>query len=312
MSEPAHVYRRRRIAAATALAGVLLLIVLALRSCGAGGNAGAISTADTPPVLVLPGGGRTIFPAKRVVAFYGAPQSDQLGVLGIGPPQRAATRLKRAARAYTAPGRPVLPAFELISTIANAHPGDDGLYRTHQPPEVIDRYLAAARKAKALLVLDIQPGRGDFLSEAQRLEPWLLQPDVGLALDPEWHVGDGEVPGQTIGSGPAEQVNQVSSWLSDLVGKHDLPQKLFVIHQFTSGMIKNKELLKRPKGLAVTMNVDGFGYPGDKIPKYKEFTSSQARGFYNGFKLFFEEDPKLMTHGEVLALKPPPDLVVYE
>ena len=233
-------------------------------------------------------------------------------MLGIGTPQRAATRLKRAVRAYKTPDRPVLPAFELISTIANAHPGDDGMYRTHQPDATIDRYLLAARKAKALLVLDVQPGRGNFLSEAQRLERWLLQPDVGLALDPEWHVGDGEVPGQKIGSVTAAEVNQVSLYVANLVGKHDLPQKLFVIHQFTDGMIKNKEQLLVRRGLAMTMNVDGFGYPGDKIPKYKQFTASNVPGFHNGFKLFFEEDPKLMTHGQVLRLRPPPDLVVYE
>jgi hypothetical protein len=313
VSQPEHIYRRRRLAAASVLAALLLLIVLALRSCGGdGGSAGAVDTVPKPAIAQLPGGGRTIFPVKRVVAFYGAPQSERLGVLGIGSPDRAAIRLKRVARAYATPARPVLPAFELISTIANAHPGDDGMYRTHQPAGTIERYLVAARKAKALLLLDVQPGRGDFLSEAQRLEPFLLQPDVGLALDPEWHVGDGEVPGQTIGSVTAEQVNEVSAYVSDLARKHDLPQKLFVIHQFTDGMIQGKERLVRRPGLAMTMNVDGFGYPGDKIPKYKQFTATNAAGFHNGFKLFFEEDSNLMTHGAVLGLRPAPDLVVYE
>jgi hypothetical protein len=314
VSQPEHIYRRRRVAAAAVLAALALLVVLALRSCGGdGGSAGAVDAVPKPVVARLPGGGRTIFPRTRVVAFYGAPQSDQLGVLGIGPPARAAARLKRVARAYATPGRPVLPAFELISTIANAHPGDDGMYRTHQPPVTIERYLVAARKAKALLVLDIQPGRGDFLSEAKRLEPFLLQPDVGLALDPEWHVGDGEVPGQTIGSVTAEQVNEVAAYVAELVVKHDLPEKLFVIHQFTEGMIADKQLVVRRPGLAVTMNVDGFGNPANKISKYKAFTSSEsAAGFHNGFKLFFEEDTDLMTHGAVLGLRPAPDLVVYE
>jgi hypothetical protein len=312
VSQPEHIYRRRRLAAAAVLAALLLLIVLALRSCGGGGSAGADGAVAKPAVLQLPGGGRTIFPRKRVVAFYGAPQDRQLGILGIGTPASAARRLKRAARAYATPARPVLPAFELISTIANAHPGDDGMYRTHQPPVTIEQYLVAARKAKALLVLDIQPGRGDFLSEAQRLEPFLLQPDVGLALDPEWHVADGEVPGQTIGSVTADEVNQVAAYVANLVSKHDLPQKLFVIHQFTDGMIKSKERLVRRPGLAMTMNVDGFGFPGDKIPKYKQFTATNAPGFHNGFKLFFQEDSQLMNHKQVLALRPVPDLVVYE
>ena len=313
MSQPPSIYRRRRLTAAGGLAALLLLVVLALRSCGADGEtASAVPTTPRPLVAQLPGGGRTIFPGKRVVAFYGAPQSERLGVLGIGSPERAATRLKRVAREYRTPGRPVLPAFELISTIANAHPGDDGMYRTHQSDATIERYLLAARKAKALLLLDVQPGRGDFLSEAQRLQRWLLEPDVGLALDPEWHVKDGEVPGQSIGSVTAAQVNEVARYVSNLVGKHDLPQKLFVIHQFTDGMIENKHEVARPPGLAVTMNVDGFGNPADKTSKYKGFTASEAGGFHNGFKLFFEEDTDLMSHDEVLALQPTPDLVVYE
>jgi hypothetical protein len=314
MSEQVNIYRRRRATAAGVLAGLLLVIVVAARSCGGDGGADSASAgpaARAPKRAQLPGGGRTIFPAHRVVAFYGAPQSDRLGILGIGDVDDAAAKLKRVARAYERKTRPVMPAFELISTIANAHPGDDGMYRSHQPAATIDRYLAAARRAKALLLLDIQPGRGDFLSEVQRLQRWLLEPDVGLALDPEWHVGDGAVPGAEIGSVTADEVNAVSSYLANLVGKHDLPEKLFVIHQFTNDMIKDKQRVLRRPGLAVTMNVDGFGNPANKISKYKAFTSEAAR-FNDGFKLFYEEDTDLMSPRQVLALGPPPDLVIYE
>ena len=134
------------------------------------------------------------------MAFYGAPQSDELGALGIGTPDRAARRLREQAAAYERPRRPVLPALELIAVIANADPGEDGMYRTRQPAAVIDRYLRAARRHDMLLLLDIQPGRAEFITEAIRLERWLREPDVGLALDPEWRVGPGEVPGQVIGS----------------------------------------------------------------------------------------------------------------
>jgi hypothetical protein len=311
--EMQQVYRRRRLAAAGILGGVALASFLVLRSCSADGE--TASAVPAPPAAAkraeLPTGGRTIFPRHRVVAFYGAPQSERLGILGIGKPQDAARKLARVARAYERKTRPVLKAFELISTIANAHPGDDGMYRTHQSDATIERYLQAARKAKALLLLDIQPGRGDFLSEAQRLNRWLLQPDVGLALDPEWKVGDGEVPGQKIGSVTADEVNQVSSYVSNIVVKHDLPEKLFVIHQFTQDMIAGKERVARPKGLAMTMNVDGFGDRPNKISKYKAFTSEAAR-FHDGFKLFYEEDTNLMSPGAVLSLGPPPDLVIYE
>ena len=41
------------------------------------------------------------------------------------------------------------------------------------------------------------------------------------------------------------------------------------------------------------------------------FTSELTR-FHNGFKLFYEEDTNLMSPRQVLALRPPPDIVVYE
>jgi len=315
VTEPVSVYRRRRATALAALAGLLVVVVLALRSCGAGDAQPA--PAPTPaaarpvPELQLPRGGRRIFPDYRVVAFYGAPGNERLGVLGIGSPDQAAKRLRRVARGYAKKSRPALPAFELISTIAAQAPGDGALHRIHQSDDVIARYLRAARKAKALLVLDIQPGRGDFLSEAMRLERWLRQPDVGIALDPEWHVGQDEVPGQVIGSVTADEVNEVSAYVSRLVTEHDLPEKLFVVHQFTSGMIANKDRVLRRPGLAVTMNVDGFGDRPNKLSKYAQFTSELTR-FNDGFKLFYEEDTNLMSPGAVLALRPPPDLVVYE
>ena len=57
----------------------------------------------------LPRGGRRLLPDRRIVAFYGAPQSAELGELGIGSPASAARRLERQARAYAQPSRPVLP-----------------------------------------------------------------------------------------------------------------------------------------------------------------------------------------------------------
>ncbi|CAN5256562.1 hypothetical protein BH20ACT16_BH20ACT16_01480 [soil metagenome] len=315
MNEPARVYRNRRATALVGLAGVLLLAFLAIRSCGGEASPTTATPAATEaaaqPTAELPRGGRRIFPNFRVVAFYGAPQDEQLGALGIGTPAAAGRRLERVARAYAKKSRPVLPAFELISTIATAAPGGDGLYRTHQSDEVIGRYLRAARAAKALLLLDIQPGRADFLTEVRRLERWLREPDVGIALDPEWHVGPEEVPGQVLGAVTAEEINAVSEYVARIVVDHNLPEKLFVVHQFTDGMIEGKERVVKRSGLAVTMNVDGFGDRPNKISKYTQFTSEPVR-FHDGFKLFYEEDTNLMSPGAVLELRPPPDLVVYE
>jgi hypothetical protein len=311
VNAPQSIYWRRRLTALGVLAAVLLTAALLL------GNGDDDADSPRPASAVqeqappeLPRGGRSVFPEHRVVAYYGAPQSRELGALGIGSPRGAARRLAREARRYRRDDRAELPALELIAVIANAHAGDDGMYRTRQEDKVIRRYLRAARRAKALLLLDIQPGRSDFFTETTRLEKWLKEPDVGLALDPEWRVTEGQVPGQVIGQVSSREVNATSAWLAKLVEERRLPEKLFVIHQFTDDMVDHTKLKQR-EGLDIVLNVDGFGGPEIKRAKYRSF-AREAKDFHHGFKLFYEEDTDLMTPRQVLRLRPRPSLIVYE
>jgi hypothetical protein len=307
-------HRQRRIVAGAAVLGVVAFVAIVSLLAGSGSDDASKARAAKPAgPPELPRGGRVIFPRYRVVAFYGAPQDAQLGELGIGSPAGAARKLERQARPYRRGGRELMPAFELISTVASGSPGTDGSYRTRQGRSVIDRYLAAARKARALLILDIQPGHAEFMEEVEALRPYLEQADVSLALDPEWKVPDDQVPGKVIGSTDAAVVNQVSAYLAEIVRARRLPQKLLVVHQFTNDMIQRKELLTQPPGVALTLNVDGFGDRPNKISKYDEFSRAPgAERFHAGFKLFYHEDTNLMKPRQVLRLRPQPDFVVYE
>jgi hypothetical protein len=309
------IFWARRAGALMAAAALVAVIVVGVANLtGDPQGEPPVAEADAPPPPAreeLPRGGRRLFPDFRVVAFYGAPQDRELGVLGAGTPRRAARRLLRQAKPYARENRPVLPAFELIATVAADAAGEDGLHRMRQTDATIRRYLRAARRAKALLVLDIQPGRAGILPEAQRLARYLREPDVGLAIDPEWHVAADEVPGDVIGSVTADEINEVSGYLAALTNRNRLPEKLLVVHQFTDDMIRDKDLVVRRPGLAVTMNVDGFGDRPNKTSKYLDFTADAPR-FHDGVKLFYREDVNLMTPGAVLGLRPPPDLVVYE
>jgi hypothetical protein len=304
-------YRRRRLTAAGAAGMVVLLLVGGGLLVFGGGDDGEPAARPEPRPVALPRGGRTILPDFRVVAYYGAPQDDELGILGIGSPRRAARGLARQAKPYLRRGRPVLPAFELIAAIVTSEPGDGGDHSMRQDDATIRRYLRVARAHRMLLLLDIQPGYAPFLQEAKALERWLREPDVGLALDPEWSMEPPLLPAQEIGSTDAATVNEVSSYLAGVVRRHDLPQKLLVVHRFTSDMIENEHQLERNPGVALVVNVDGFGEQPNKIAKYHEFTRDLPRRF-NGFKLFYNEDVNLMKPRQVLRLRPEPDLVVYE
>lgn len=304
--------RRRRTVLATGLVAACALIagVIVGASVGADEDPAAVAMVEEP-TLELPRGGTELLPGNLLVGYYGAPQDPALGALGIGTPAEASGELTKQAAAYEG-NRPVVPFLELIATVANADPGEDGKYRTQQPRSVIDDYLAQARADRALLVLDIQPGAASFQEEVDRLLPYLREPDVGLALDPEWHVPPGVVPGQEIGSEQARVINGIAGQLAKIVARNNLPQKLLIVHRFTEDMVTNAEQLRPHPGVALVLNVDGFGIPEEKIVKYDELQAPRRSGLFSGFKLFYFEDTDLMSPNDVLKLKQKPDVVIYE
>jgi hypothetical protein len=265
------------------------------------------TTTTLPPPPELPRGGRALFPRYRVVGFYGM---QGLDVLGAGPPDVVARRLLKVARPYATPGHPVMPMFELIATVAHPFPTPSGLYRTHQEDAVVRSYLQAVRRIDGVLVLDVQPGRDDFVRALRHWEPYLRQPDVGIALDPEFAMGPGQVPGKHLGRTDAAAINRASAYVAGIVKRHRLPQKLFMVHQFHGSMMRDKGKVAIRPGLAMTWNADGFGVRSAKLEDYRSYT--RDRRFHPGLKLFYENDVNLMRPREVLRLKPVPRVINYQ
>lgn len=245
-----------------------------------------------------------------LVAYYGTPGTGALGVLGETSPAKAFRRLQRAAAPFERPGRPVRPVFELIVSVADAHPGKDRDFHHHVRRSAVREYVDAARELGALLVLDLQTGRSDFLEVAQRWEWALAEPHVGLAIDPEWRVRRGQRPGRVIGSVGAGEVNRTSAWLSRLVVERDLPEKLFVVHQFRTSMVRHIGRVRARDGLQLVQHVDGFGNRGQKLATYR--TVARPDIFAMGFKLFYDEDVDLMGAKAVHRIRPRVRFVSYQ
>lgn len=261
----------------------------------------------------LPRGGTRLFPDYQLVSYVGFPGSPALGPLDKDLDNRAA-RLERQAAPY-AYGRKPQPVMELIVVVATGHPGPDRKYRSRIDESEIDRYLAAARKYKMLLLLDIQPGRADPLTEVKRYEKYLSMPDVGLAFDPEWAVGPGQVPGRVFGRTTGAELDSMASYLSGLVAENNLPEKVFVFHQLSRRILTGETALKQHPGVVTIKSVDGIGPAGSKITTWGKLTPKMPPGVHAGFKLFFDEDTRhgrLMTAAQVMALRPRPELVTYE
>jgi hypothetical protein len=273
------------------------------------------SSASSPPrrpssAPQLPLGGRTLLPRYRVVAYYGAPGNAALGALGRWSPDAAAVQIQRTARQYAGFGRRVQPAMELIATVAQGSAGPDGLFSAPVSRAAVAQYLAAAHHHKMLLILDFQPGRGDFLPQVKQYASFLTDPSVGVALDPEWKVGPHQRPAQVIGHASAASINAVGAYLAAVVRAHNLPQKLFVLHQFTLSMIPDRSGVARHPELATVFHADGHGSIANKRAIYNYLRFPRDAGA--GFKLFFREDPKLMTPLQVMYLTRRPDLITYQ
>ncbi len=280
---------------------------------------GTATTTTTPPSpspspAELPGGGRRVLPQHRLVGFSGAPSSEAFGRLGVGDLDDRARQIKRLSRDYDG-DRDVLPVFELITVVALADAGSDGQYRSRLGDDEVRRYLAAARRAGALLLLNIQPGLSEFLPEVRAYERWLREPDVGVALDPEWAVEPGQVPGETYGTTTGAELDRVAAYLAKLVRRHDLPQKVMVFHQVAASVVTQEGAIQRRPEVAVIKSVDGIGSPDLKVATWRVLTRDLPPPVHAGFKLFFEEDARsgdLMTPRQVLALRPKPEYVLYE
>lgn len=132
---------------------------------------------------------RRIFTGRTYVALYGKPGTRALGVLGEQGTAATIRRVKRLAASYRPhTSRTVVPALEIIATVASRGAGKDGNYSAESSVASLRPLVTAARKAGVHVVLDLQPGRSSFLTQAKRYRSLLVQPHVSLALDPEWRL----------------------------------------------------------------------------------------------------------------------------
>jgi hypothetical protein len=270
-----------------------------------------VTTKPPAPKLVqLPFGGRQLLPKYRIVAYYGNGQSKALGVLGHFTPDVAAQQVAAEAKKWDTLTRPALPAMELIVTLVDSYAGQDGDYSHDSTPAEIQPWLDAARKNHELLILDIQPGRQNFLPVVKRYQQFLLQPDVSVALDSEWRMGPDQIPAKVIGHVTAAEINSVTAYLSKLTVSHGLPQKVVVLHNFTQQMILDRPDVKPRSGLAIVWHFDGHGSRNNKLFGYNLLKVKKP--FFNGFKLFLTEDQDIFQPADVEALDPAPDFISYQ
>jgi hypothetical protein len=263
----------------------------------------------------LPG---AVLPARRIVAYYGNPLSKKMGVLGEYPKDQMLSMLdKEVARwARADPSHPVVPALHLIATVAQGAPGRGGLYRLQMRDSMVNEIYSWAKSRHGLLFIDVQVGKSTVQAELPRLRPFLENPDVHLAIDPEFAMApSGKVPGTKIGTLDASDVNWAVNFLDEIARAKSLPPKILIVHRFTRKMVTNAAQIRFTPHVQVVMDMDGWGPPWLKFDSYHDYVKAEPVQF-TGFKLFYHNDTKkgdlLLTPAEVLRLNPKPLYIQYQ
>ena len=274
-----------------------------------------VRTARRAQELPIPGGGQLPLQDRVLVALYGHPQTSALGLLGEQDVEASVRRAKRRAEDFRELTElTVVPAFEIIATVASGAAGPRGDYSTRTPLSVLRPWVEAAGAAGVYCILDLQSGRADSLEQARHYEELLRHPHVGLALDPEWRLEPGGRPLQRVGHLEIEEVNRVARWLDALVAAHDLPPKVLTLHPVQTRMIRDRERLDTSLDtLQWGVHVDGQGGRAEKQATWARIREDLPRGVHLGWKNFVDEDHPMLSPQETWEqVDPHPSLVTYQ
>ncbi len=245
---------------------------------------------------------------QLIVAYYGRPGTSRLGILGKYKIPTLIQKVQQQADRYAkvTGNRNVVPAFDIVHTMATIHPGAYKDYLIPLSHKKTMRYIKAANRKGFAIFLDHQLGKKTPLQAVKPLLKYLQYPNVHIAIDPELAVHGRKIrPGKVIGYISAKDINQVQEAMHRYLQKHGIREKkMLLIHMFRKRMVRQKHLIKHYADIKPIMHLDGHGSSGLKVGIYNGiYTPHLADRFAGGFKLFFDEDkPRLMTPKQVMGL----------
>lgn len=267
----------------------------------------------TPPAFTFPGSKTDLQHEYRFVALYGTPGVPSMGALGAQPLTETIERVTSLAHEHqTLSNMPIYPTLEIITTVASSTPTANGDYSNELSIEMLEPWITAAQAAGTYVILDLQPGRTDFLTQAKQYESLLRRPHVGLALDPEWRLTSEQTPMRFIGSVTAEEINDVAAWLDTLITTHQLPPKVLLLHQFKTSMIQNRERLHISAKLWPILQMDGHGTQSVKQDTWRVLQQNLPQRLDMGWKNFYQRDTPMLTPAQTLNITPTPWFISYQ
>lgn len=119
---------------------------------------------------------------------------------------------------------------------------------------------------------------------------------------------------QRIGHAEAWEINETAEWLADLVQENDLPQKMFIVHQFQHQMVRDRDQLdtSHPE-LAFVLHADGNGTPELKFETWNALREGLSDDWFMAWKNFIDEDTPTFTPEQTYnEVDPRPWFVSYQ
>ncbi|MEN8098161.1 MAG: hypothetical protein ABFQ89_03730 [Chloroflexota bacterium] len=277
----------------------------------------AVPTAQPPtemPALILsPGSPSSYLTSYSLVTYYGSPKGWGLGILGESDRASMTAKLRNDAAQIQslATDRYVLPAYHMVTTVADAFPGEDGDYNHHVELEIIEEWINYANANNVSSIMDLQIAHADLQAEFERVRHFLYHPHVHLALDPEFVMEEGQIPGTHLGRMFAAQINSIQEQMNQIALELGV-NRVLIIHQFTDSMLPDKSLLADYPHVEMVIDADGVGGKGAKIADYQQYANENGFEF-GGFKIFYRYDAlPVMTPDEIMWLSPQPSIVIYQ
>ncbi len=256
----------------------------------------------------------TLFDDNTIVAYYGHPSSETMGIVGRHSKEELIDLLKEVTAEYDAVNgnKGAIPAIYLV-------------YGTVQPEgrifkmksDLVMSYIEAAYENGVLIYLDHQIGRSSPIDALNEILPFLQYPNVHLALDPEWRT---DKPMKELGHLTGAELNKLQETMRDYIIANDIQGKRqLVFHQFRDSMIRDAASVSVQYDPVLLVHcTSGWGSPDSK--KATHARNAKASNIpYKGFKLWYFYKPEvthydnpILTPEQVLNLDPQPGLVIYQ
>lgn len=255
----------------------------------------------------------TLFDDNIIVAYYGHPSSETMGIVGRHSKEELISLLQKVSEEYDSlnGNKGVIPAIYLV-------------YGTVQPEgkifkmksDLVMSYIEAAYENGMLIYLDHQIGKYSPIDALNELLPFLKYPNVHLALDPEWRTAK---PMKEVGYLTGSELNEIQEVMREYILSNEIQGKRqFVFHQFKESMIRDiSTASSQYDPVLLVHNTSGWGSPDSKIATHAR--NAKATNIpYKGFKLWYFYKPEvhfdnpLMTPEQVLNLDPKPGLIIYQ